>query len=44
MAQQLIPGDLFPNYVVNTVDGTTLKVPEHFSGQYSILLFYRGYW
>ena len=44
MAQQLTPGDLFPDYVVNTVYGTSLKVPEHFSVRYSILLFYRGYW
>ena len=44
MTQQLAPGDLFPDYVVNTVSGRTLKIPEELPGQYSVLLFYRGHW
>ena len=44
MARQLNTGDSFPEYVVNTVDGETLKVPQGLPGEYSVLLFYRGSW
>lgn len=41
MTRQLNTGDLFPEYVVNTVGGTRLRVPQDISGEYSVLLFYR---
>lgn len=44
MARQLNTGDPFPEYVVNTVDGSTLKIPQDLLGKYSVLLFYRGGW
>ena len=44
MAWQLDAGDSFPEYVVNTVDGRTLKVPQDLPGEYAVLLFYRGSW
>ncbi|MFQ5849455.1 MAG: hypothetical protein ACE5JU_02560 [Candidatus Binatia bacterium] len=44
MARQLNAGDPFPEYVVNTVDGKTLNVPQDLSGEYAVLLFYRGGW
>ncbi|MEE9568397.1 MAG: hypothetical protein V3W37_03335 [Candidatus Binatia bacterium] len=44
MAQQLNDGDSFPEYVVNTVDGKTLKIPQDLAGEYAVLLFYRGGW
>lgn len=44
MTRQLDAGDMFPEYIVNTVDGRTLKVPQDLSGEYSVILFYRGSW
>ena len=44
MARQLNAGDLFPAYQVQTVDRGTLNIPQDLSGEYSILLFYRGHW
>jgi hypothetical protein len=44
MGRQLNAGDLFPEYVVQTVDGRTLHIPEDSSGEYSVFLFYRGHW
>jgi len=44
MARQLNTGDKFPEYVVPTVGGKTLKIPQELSGEYSVLLFYRGGW
>jgi peroxiredoxin len=44
MAKQLNMGDLFPEYVVQTVDGRTLHIPQDLSGEYSVLIFYRGNW
>jgi peroxiredoxin len=44
MAKQLNTGDLFPEYVVQTVDGRTLRLPQDLSGEYSVLIFYRGGW
>ena len=44
MAQQLNGGDSFPEYVVKTVDGKTLRIPQDLSGEYAVLLFYRGGW
>jgi peroxiredoxin len=44
MAKQLNMGDLFPEYVVQTTDGRTLHLPQDLSGEYSVLVFYRGGW
>lgn len=44
MAKQLNTGDLFPEYVVHTVDIRTLHIPQDLSGEYSVLIFYRGGW
>lgn len=44
MARQLNVGDLFPDYQVGTADGRTLQIPHDLSGEYSVLIFYRGIW
>ena len=44
MARQLNAGDPFPAYTVSTVDGKTLSIPKDLTGEYSLLLFYRGGW
>ncbi len=44
MPKRLEAGDTFPDFVVKTVDGGTLKVPQELPGEYSALLFYRGGW
>jgi peroxiredoxin len=44
MAKQLNTGDSFPEYQVRTVDGRTLRIPQDLSGEYSVLIFYRGGW
>jgi peroxiredoxin len=44
MAKQLNVGDSFPDYEVRVVDGRTLRLPRDLTGEYSVLLFYRGGW
>ena len=44
MTTQLNMGALFPEYVVQTTDGRTLHLPQDLSGEYSVLIFYRGGW
>jgi peroxiredoxin len=44
MAKQLLPGDSFPNYRVKTVDGGTLNIPANLTGEYAVIMFYRGLW
>jgi peroxiredoxin len=44
MAKQLNVGDPFPEYEVRTVDGHTLHLPQDLTGEYSVLIFYRGGW
>jgi peroxiredoxin len=44
MAKQLNMGDVFPEYTVHLVDGRTLRLPHDLSGEYSVLIFYRGSW
>lgn len=44
MAKQLNPGDLFPNYTVQATDGRTLNIPQDLSGEYAVIIFYRGIW
>ena len=44
MPKQLDAGDCFPDYQVKTVDGRELHLPQDLSGEYSVLIFYRGIW
>jgi peroxiredoxin len=44
MAKQLNMGDVFPGYTVRMVDGRTLHLPQDLTGEYSVLIFYRGSW
>lgn len=44
MARQLNVGDVFPEYRVQTVDGRALHIPRDLTGEYSVLIFYRGGW
>jgi peroxiredoxin len=44
MAKQLNPGDQFPNYSVQVVDGRTLNIPQDLRGEYAVIIFYRGIW
>jgi peroxiredoxin len=44
MAKQLNSGDPFPEYEVNIVDGRTLRLPSDLTGDYAVLIFYRGSW
>jgi len=44
MQNQLNMGDLFPEYTVPALDGRTLHLPQDLSGEYSVLIFYRGSW
>ena len=44
MTRQLNSGDIFPRYDVHTVTAGTLRIPDDLSGEYSVLLFYRGHW
>jgi len=44
MARQLNAGELFPEYLVQTVDGRPFHIPQDLSGEYSVIIFYRGIW
>jgi len=44
MARQLNAGDLFPDYQVQTTNGRTFDLPQDLTGDYSVLIFYRGIW
>jgi peroxiredoxin len=44
MARQLNTGDQFPDYRVQTVDGRALRLPQDLTGDYAVLIFYRGIW
>lgn len=44
MARQLNGGDFFPEYEVKTVAGHTLRLPQDLTGDYAVLIFYRGSW
>jgi hypothetical protein len=44
MAKQLSPGETFPRYNVQTVDGRRLTIPTDLKGEYAVIIFYRGVW
>jgi peroxiredoxin len=44
MAQQLLPGDSFPDYKVQIADGRMLNIPGDLTGEYAVIIFYRGIW
>ena len=44
MAKQLTPGDSFPEFNVPAVDGRNLNIPNDITGEYAVVIFYRGIW
>lgn len=44
MAQRLNAGDTFPQYMVQTSDGRPLNIPGDLTGEYAVIIFYRGIW
>jgi len=44
MAEKLGIGAIFPNLVLNLVDGGSLNLPDGLDSKYRIILFYRGHW
>ena len=44
MAKQLNPGDAFPQFDVATVNGSTLSIPNDLTGDYAVIIYYRGIW
>jgi peroxiredoxin len=44
MAKQLNPGDVFPEYRIETADGRNLRIPNDLKGDYAVIIFYRDIW
>ena len=44
MAEQLIPGSVFPDVSLNIAGGGQLSLPSDINTTYTIALFYRGHW
>ncbi len=44
MSQKLGIGATFPDLGLKLVTGETLNVPTDLSGNYKVILFYRGHW
>jgi len=44
MAEQLIPGSVFPDLSLNIAGGDTLSLPADINSTYTVVLFYRGHW
>jgi peroxiredoxin len=44
MARQLNPGDLFPSFRVPIINGRTIDIPADLTGEYAVIIFYRGIW
>jgi len=44
MARKLNVGDTFPQYTVSLTDNRTLNIPADLTGEYSVIIFYRGIW
>ncbi|MEM6707858.1 MAG: hypothetical protein AAF648_03660 [Pseudomonadota bacterium] len=43
-ANLLSPGDPLPSFELRFTSGDTLSVPDAITGDYAVLLFYRGHW
>ena len=44
MANKLAPGDSFPDMTLNLAGGGTINLPQDLTGQFNMVLFYRGHW
>src|SRR5262245_32679402 len=44
MPGRLQNGDVFPDLVIDVVDGRRIKLPRDLGGSYAVILFYRGSW
>lgn len=44
MAEKLVIGSKMPSVAVDTVAGGSLDLPGGLSGNYKVILFYRGHW
>src|SRR5262245_35379918 len=44
MPARLQNGDVFPNLVIDVVDGRTIALPRDLAGSYAVVLLYRGSW
>jgi len=44
MAKQLNPGDAFPAFKVKLTNGQTLDLPKDLTGDYAVIIYYRGIW
>lgn len=44
MPEKLKDGDSFPSLTVNTVAHGAINLPGDLHGEWSVLLFYRGWW
>lgn len=44
MAQQLEPGDTFPELTLHSAGGGTITLPADIDTPYAVVLFYRGHW
>ncbi len=44
MTKQLIPGNPFPSLTVPITDGRRLNIPNDLTGEYAVIIFYRGIW
>lgn len=44
MAEKLNLLDTFPSMTLTVVGGETITLPDAITGDYGIVLFYRGHW
>lgn len=44
MANQLEPGDNFPELTLQVAGGDALVLPRDLDTPYAVVLFYRGHW
>ncbi len=44
MNKKLDTGDAFPKLSLSLAGGASMTVPDDLSGNYAVLLFYRGHW
>ena len=44
VGQKLDSGDAFPEFTLNTIEGSTITLPNDVPTDYAVVLFYRGFW